>query len=134
MAAIRSFSPASRRLLIRPAIALLLALGFILVARQIEPGDSHAGESGSLGDPLPQTPHTAPLSSGKRTLGTLTGGGYTIEILPGPDGPRYTVRNEQGDIIADNATEDMLYRIAPDLDLSRWSATGPVMLVEPEDH
>ncbi|MBL0921156.1 MAG: hypothetical protein IBJ10_03395 [Phycisphaerales bacterium] len=116
----------------RPLIALALASVFILVARQIEPAGSLAGESGDLGDPIAPAGAPKAFGTGRPSLGTLTGGDYTIEIVPHPDGPRYTVYDRNGEKIADQLPAEDLYRIAPDLDVTGLFAgmSGPLMMAE----
>lgn len=127
-------SPHRARAVARPLIAVALAAGFILVARQIEPSGSLAGEGASLSDPVPQallpsTPQKT-FGSGRPTLGTLTGGDYTIEISPGPDGPRYSVYDKDGTLLADQLPAEDLYRAVPDLDVTTMFSGGPLMMAE----
>ena len=115
----------------RPVLALGLAAVFVLIARQIEPAGSLAGESGSLGDPVPETaPSQKAYGSKRPSLGVLTGRDYRIEITDSAEGPRYSVFDEFGELLADELLAEDVYRAVPDLELSTLYADGPLMMVD----
>lgn len=115
----------------RPVLALGLAAVFVLIARQIEPAGSLAGEAGSLGDPAPASaPAQRAYGSKRPSLGSLSGGDYRIEMFDSAEGPRYSVFDEHGDLLADRLLAEDVYRAVPDLDLTTLFADGPLMMVD----
>jgi len=124
-------SPRRARAAARPILALALAAIFVLIARQIEPAGSLAGEAGDLGDPAPQpAPAQKAYGSKRPSLGVLTGRDYRIEVTDSPEGPRYSVFDEFGELLADELLADDVYRAVPNLDLTTLFADGSLMMVD----
>lgn len=115
----------------RPVLALGLAAVFVLIARQIEPAGSLAGEAGDLGDAAPPPPAAQKaFGSNRPSLGSLSGGDYRIEIFDSPEGARYSVFDQNGDLLADRLLAEDVYRAVPNLDLTTLYADGPLMMVD----
>jgi hypothetical protein len=123
-----SYNPLSLRdakpVLVRVGGALAIAMGFLWVTSQVDPGATRATETEN--GVLPIVASTkAPVTS----LGTLEGRDYIINLVSTPDGPRYTVVDHFGAVLATGLTQEQVYEEFSDLTLDRM-LSSPVMMVD----
>ena len=91
--------------------------------------------------PVLNTPGVSYDSPGPVCLGYIQGGGYTIEITSAPDEPRYSVRDEAGNMIATAVTADELVKMFPDVHLPGMmsesdipgDSQGVLLMLGPDD-
>jgi len=104
----------------RISVALALSLGFLWAASRIDPGQSSAV---TIVAPRPVMTDEA----GRVSMGVLQGRDITLHLIATPDGPRYTVLDATGAVIAERVTREELSSLRPDLNLDNLIA-GPLML------
>lgn len=127
----------------RPIKSAALTLALVaLVLGVIAAGFDPAGSRGSPSAPrpiaIPQPhlfdPHGRPL------LGELIGRDAIVRIYDSPDGPRYTICDLSGDVMAEGLTPSEVAERFPQIDLHRLilepapEMHGPIMSAEPHAH
>jgi len=117
-----------RPTLTRVGAGLAIALGFLWMTSRIDPGQTRASEAGA---PVPAVTGARTTSAPGASMGTLVGRNVTINIIATPDGPRYTVLDPTGGVLAERLTEEELYDLYPELRMDTITA-GPLMLAEPD--
>ncbi len=115
----------ARPVLLRVGTALGIAIGFLWVTSRIDP------EPSSAQFVAPQS-ESAQISKSK-SLGSFEGRDHTIRIVATPDGPRYTITDPHGVIIADKLTKDEVYERFPTFQLDTMTA-GPLMMAPPDSY
>lgn len=114
-------------ILLRVGGALVIALGFLWVTSQVDPGASRATE----GD-VQTSPNVAGVDSPIFSLGTLEGRDYNVRLISTPAGPRYTVSDLFGTVLATDLGVEELYDRFPQLAVDRM-ISSPVMMVPTDD-
>jgi len=114
----------ARPALARASLALALAVGFLWAASRIDPGQSSAVTTLAPTDGV----HPEPA---RRSIGALEGFDHTLVVVATPEGPRYTIYDAAGAVIAQRVTREELSSLRPDLNLDSLIA-GPLMLA-PDD-
>jgi len=112
--------------LLRVGTALAVALGFLWVTSRIDPEPSNAGFKNEAA--VAYSDAELPPS-----LGTFEGRDYVLRVSAGPDGPRYTVTDASGLVLADGLTQQQVYERFPELQLETMTA-GPLMLAPEARH
>lgn len=133
----------SRGAAIRVLVALVVAGGFLTIARSIDPGRGLAteGPTGSVSTPPAQLPPAAPDRDGadsaatsaakeRPSLGRLEGAQFDVEILGGSDDLRYNVHHKSGALLLREATSEQVERNFPDLDLDQLRSSNRLMLAD----
>ncbi len=125
-----SYNPLSLRdakpVLVRVGGALAIALGFLWVTSQVDPGATRATETDSENEVLPIVANSDGPAT---TLGTLEGRDYIINLVSTPAGPRYTVIDHFGAVLATGLTQEQVYEEFSVLTLDRM-LSSPVMMVD----
>lgn len=114
----------AKPVLLRVGTALAVAVGFLWVTSQVDPEPTTAGYERSPRTELSKSEIPA-------SLGTFEGREHTLRAIATPDGPRYTVTDAGGVVLADGLTEQQVYERFPELKLETMTA-GPLMLA-PQD-
>jgi len=97
--------------LTRAAVAVAIALGFVLASTAIEPEDSRAA-----GDAAPGFAGPAPAAD-RVSLGALVGNGHCVHIHATPDGPRFSVTDARGVLMGEGLTAEEMATRFPDIEL-----------------
>jgi len=139
----------------RIAIALAVAGGFLWAASQIDPGASRAvdqtrpesrlpheidpfgderpvddpGDLEELADQLALSASADAMATG--VIGSLEGRDHTIHIHATPDGPRFTITDQAGGVLASRLTAEQVYRRFPEY-AGEHTIAGPMMMVDPD--
>lgn len=112
----------ARPILVRVGSALAVALGFLWITSRVDPGQSRAS--------APDTPpalDSAPAATPAASMGVLEGRQLLVNLVATPQGPRYTVLDRTGAVLAERLTREELYQSFPDLRMDTIIA-GPLML------
>jgi hypothetical protein len=115
-------------------IAVFLGV-FFAAARMIDPFSSSA-TTVNLGAkrPAPAQAPTASVRTVPALIGTLIGVDYSLEIFVTPEGLRYTVRDREGRLLAEQIGDDEVYEKFPSLDITTMHADVETeMLLVPEE-
>lgn len=94
------------RTLGRSAVAAALAAVVLYAAWRTEPDPSLASNDGSA----------AQIAPAPGSMGLLVGREARIELVPTPQGPRYTVRAADGTLLGERLTSDEVAALFPGLD------------------
>lgn len=123
-----SYNPLSlgdaKPVLVRVGGALAIAMGFLWVTSQVDPGATRATEPENTALPI-----VVSSASPALTLGTLEGRDYIINLVSTPDGPRYTVVDHFGSVLASGLTQQEVYDQFSGITLDRM-ISSPVMMVD----
>ncbi|MCC6322788.1 MAG: hypothetical protein IT438_15295 [Phycisphaerales bacterium] len=123
----------STRLWARVGVGAAGGAAFLLLASVFDPGHSSANDNHVPGV-IDLARHRAASATevlrrahpqGWPTLGMLEGAEYLVIVHASPSGPRYTVCNTIGEVLATDLAADDVYRSFPELDI-------PGMLLDPE--
>lgn len=111
----------ARPILVRVGSASAIALGFLWITSRVDPDQSRASSAEQT------TTIAASPSLPAASMGVLEGRELLVNIVATPDGPRYTVLDRTGAILAERLSQEELYQSFPDLRMDTVVA-GPLML------
>jgi len=129
----------SRGAAARVLVALLVAVTFLAVARQIEPDEGLAVDQPAPGVDALSTPRgelgtesdaSASAEELLPPLGRLEGAQFDIEILGAGEETRYNVYHKSGALLLRNATLEQVERRFPDIQLRKLQAAQQIMMVD----
>jgi hypothetical protein len=113
----------------RVLACVLATAAFVGIAIWAQPTGSSAHQGAPPARPMP------PIR-GPAYLGQLEGRDHIVKVYSTADGPRYTVCDHAGRVLARGLAADGVYRDFPGLDIGSLHAGpgGALMLAEPRDH